>query len=130
MRKPELELHEPAGSWRKTNGGARDGIWEQILAADPLTGDSTLVQRYEPGAGTASGMIVHGCWEAVMILLGEITDLTLGKLFRPACTRAARPHGPRTLLERTRLPHARDRPPLTEASGTTRHDGKKERPVR
>ena len=97
MRKPELELHEPAGSWRKTNGGARDGIWEQILAADPLTGDSTLVQRYEPGAGTASGMIVHGYWEAVMILSGEITDLTLGKTFSSgvyACRPPAWPTDP------------------------------------
>ncbi|MCO4275530.1 hypothetical protein NG701_14000 [Pseudarthrobacter sp. HLT3-5] len=60
MRKPKLEFHEPHVGWQKTNGDAEHGIWEQILAADALSGDSTLLQRYEPGADTiASGVIVH-----------------------------------------------------------------------
>ena len=98
MRKPELEFHEPRVGWQKTNGDAERGIWEQLLAADPLTGDSTLLQRYEPGAETiAAGVIVHEYWEEVMILSGELTDVTLGKTFTPgmyACRPPGMRHGP------------------------------------
>ncbi|QDG68409.1 cupin [Pseudarthrobacter sp. NIBRBAC000502772] len=98
MRKPELEFHEPIVGWQKTNGDAEHGIWEQILAADPLSGDSTLLQRYEPGADTlASGVIVHDYWEEVMLLSGELTDVTLGKTFTAgmyACRPPGMRHGP------------------------------------
>ncbi|WP_248758449.1 cupin domain-containing protein [Pseudarthrobacter sp. SSS035] len=98
MRKPELEFHEPLVDWQKTNGDAEHGIWEQILAADPLSGDSTLLQRYEPSADTiASGVIVHDYWEEVMILSGELTDVTLGKTFTAgmyACRPPGMRHGP------------------------------------
>ena len=98
MRKPELEFHEPLVDWQKTNGDAERGIWEQILAADPVSGDSTLLQRYEPGADTiAGGVIVHDYWEEVMILSGELTDVTLGKTFTPgmyACRPPGMRHGP------------------------------------
>ena len=98
MRKPELEFHEPLVDWTKANGDADHGIWEQILAADPLSGDSTLLQRYEPGANTiASGVIVHDYWEEVMLLSGELTDVTLGKTFTAgmyACRPPGMRHGP------------------------------------
>lgn len=98
MLKPELEFHEPPVGWRKLTGDGKHGIWEQMLAADPLSGDSTLLQRYEPGAATiASGVIVHDYWEEVMILSGELTDVTLGKTFTPgmyACRPPGMRHGP------------------------------------
>ncbi|MCP9001539.1 cupin domain-containing protein [Pseudarthrobacter sp. RMG13] len=98
MRKPELEFDEPLAGWQKTNGDAEHGIWEQILAADPLSGDSTLLQRYEPGADTiAGGVIVHDYWEEVMLLSGELTDVTLGKTFSAgmyACRPPGMRHGP------------------------------------
>ena len=95
MRKPELEFHGPLVHWQKTNGDAEHGIWEQILAADPTSGDSTLLQRYEPGAeNVAGGVIVHDYWEEVMILSGELTDLTLGKTFTTGMY-ACRPPGMR-----------------------------------
>jgi len=97
MRKRELEFHEPVLDWYKTNGAAERGIWEQILAADP-NGDSTLLQRYEPRADTiASGVVVHDYWEEVMILSGELTDVTLGETFTPgmyACRPPGMRHGP------------------------------------
>lgn len=97
MLKPKLELHEPLGAWIKTNGSATRGIWEQVLAADQATGDSTLLQRYDPGAETGRAVIVHGYWEEVMILSGELTDITLGKTFTSgmyACRPPGMPHGP------------------------------------
>lgn len=98
MNKPELEFHEPSVGWQMINGDAERGIWEQILAADPLRGDSTLLQRYDPGADTtAGGVIVHDYWEEVMILSGELTDLTLGKTFTAgmyACRPPGMAHGP------------------------------------
>ena len=98
MNKPELEFHEPSVGWQKVNSDAERGIWEQILAADPLRGDSTLLQRYDPGADTtAGGVIVHDYWEEVMILSGELTDLTLGKTFTAgmyACRPPGMAHGP------------------------------------
>ncbi|MET3175359.1 UNVERIFIED_ORG: hypothetical protein ABIB52_003223 [Arthrobacter sp. UYCu721] len=48
MRKPEPEFHEPLIGWQKTNGDAGRGIWEQILAADPLSGDSTCSNAMSP----------------------------------------------------------------------------------
>lgn len=98
MRKPELEFHEPLVGWPKLTGDGEHGIWDQILAADPLSGDSTLLQRYEPGAATiGGGVIVHDYWEEVMILSGELTDVTLGKTFTPgmyACRPPGMRHGP------------------------------------
>ena len=98
MRKPELEFHEPLADWQKINGAAGPGIWEQRLSADPLSGDSTLLQRYEPGADTmAGGVIVHDYWEEVMILSGDLTDVTLGRTFTAgmyACRPPGMRHGP------------------------------------
>lgn len=98
MRKPELEFHQPLAQWRKTNGDAAHGIRERMLAEDPATGDATLLQRYDPGADTlANGTIVHDLWEEVMILSGELTDVTLGKTFTAgmyACRPPGMVHGP------------------------------------
>lgn len=98
MRKPELEFHEPLAQWRKTNGDAARGIWERMLAEDPDTGDATLLQRYDAGADTlANGTIVHDFWEEVMILSGELTDVTLDKTFTAgmyACRPPGMVHGP------------------------------------
>lgn len=97
MQKPELELHEPSAPWRKLNAPAHSGIWEQILARDPSTGNSTALQRYDPGAETNSGVITHHYWEEILILSGDITDLTIQTTFTSgmyACRPPGMLHGP------------------------------------
>lgn len=97
MAKPELEFHAPAGEWKRVGTPESAGIWQQELAADSRTGDSTVIQRYEPGAQTGGGIIAHDFWEEVLILSGELTDITLGETFIAgmyACRPPGMPHGP------------------------------------
>lgn len=89
-----MEFRQPGGEWQRH--GSAD-IWDQILAHDPATGDTTLLQRYEPGAATPLGTIVHDYWEEVMILSGELTDLALEQTFTAgmyACRPPGMKHGP------------------------------------
>ncbi len=96
MSKQEEEFHQPAGEWHPP-GLKTNGIWEQILARDPDSGDATLLQRYEAGAATPPETIAHEYWEEVMILSGELTDLGLGRTFTAgmyACRPPGMKHGP------------------------------------
>jgi hypothetical protein len=96
LSKPEKEFHLPAGEWRPSGLG-NSGIWDQMLAQDPGSGDATLLQRYEAGAATPPETITHEYWEEVMILSGELTDLGLGRTFTAgmyACRPPGMKHGP------------------------------------
>ena len=91
-----MEFHQPPGEWHPA-GLKNDGIWEQILAQDPGSGDATLLQRHEAGAATPPETISHEYWEEVMILSGELTDLGLGRTFTAgmyACRPPGMKHGP------------------------------------
>lgn len=96
--KPELEFHAPQGPWRIPPGSKAEGITEQILAEDPVTGSYTRVLRFAPGADSSpNGVQVHDFCEEVYILEGDLTDLRLGETFT-AGMYASRPpgmeHGP------------------------------------
>jgi hypothetical protein len=97
MPKPECEFHSPAAAWQP--GDPRvPGIWIQVLAADPESGDLTALQRYDPGVDTTPiGARVHDYWEEVYILSGDLTDLRLGQTFTAgmyACRPPGMRHGP------------------------------------
>lgn len=97
MPKPEYEFHRPAAAWQP--GDSRvSGIWSQVLAEDPDTGDLTALQRYDPGVDTTPiGARVHPYWEEVFILAGDLTDLRLGQTFTAgmyACRPPGMVHGP------------------------------------
>lgn len=94
MSKPTIEFCTPQASWQRTDSF---GIEEQILAADPMTGDKTLIQRYEPGTETPLGIISHDFWEEVLLLSGDLTDVNLGQTFTAgmfACRPPGMEHGP------------------------------------
>ena len=97
MPKPEYEFHIPQSEWQPA-GGEADGIWEQILSADPDTGDYTRLLRFEPGADSSpNGTLTHDFWEEVFIVEGDLTDLRLGETFTSgmyACRPPGMPHGP------------------------------------
>jgi hypothetical protein len=97
MSKPELEFQLPTGEWRPA-GGQVGGVWEQILAEDPETGDYTRLMRFEPGADTsANGTLTHDFWEEVYIVSGDLTDLRLSDTFTAgmyACRPPGMEHGP------------------------------------
>jgi hypothetical protein len=97
LPKPELEFHQPNGEWAPAAGGV-PGMWTQTLAEDSLTGAYTGLDRYDPGVDTtAIGVRVHGYWEEVYLLSGDLTDLTLGKRFVAgmyACRPPGMAHGP------------------------------------
>ncbi len=97
MPKPEYEFHIPTGD-RLAAGGNVTGIWQQVLANDPITGAYTGLTRYDPGTDTsANGPACHDVWEEVFILDGDLTDLGLGKTFRQgmyACRPPGMVHGP------------------------------------
>lgn len=110
--KPELEFHRPEGDWTPSPGAA-GGVSDLLLSRDPGSGDSTLLQRYDPGGATRPDVITHPYWEEVLVVSGELTDETLG-LTATAGTYACRPpgmrHGPYTsatgclLFVTTRMP--------------------------
>ncbi|MDZ7910948.1 MAG: cupin domain-containing protein [Rhodococcus sp. (in: high G+C Gram-positive bacteria)] len=97
MSKPRLEFHQPEDRRHRPPGSA-EGIWQQDLSRDPDTGDATVVQRYDPGVdGTSHGVIEHEFWEEVVLLSGELTDVTLGRTFTTgmyACRPPGMQHGP------------------------------------
>nr|WP_296773534.1 cupin domain-containing protein [Rhodococcus sp. (in: high G+C Gram-positive bacteria)] len=96
MAKPELEFHTPPAEWLRPDGAA-PGIWEQELSRDPSTGDSTVLQRYDPGTHSSPGVITHRFWEEVILLEGDLHDVTANLTFTAgmyACRPPGMPHGP------------------------------------
>lgn len=94
MPKPELEFHTPSAEW--SNAGS-PGIWDRQLSYDPDTGDATGLQRYEPGAESAPAVITHDYWEEVILLDGDLHDITAASTFTAgmyACRPPGMPHGP------------------------------------
>lgn len=95
--KPEYEFHTPTGEWTPA-GGEVQGLWEQILSADPNNRDYTRLMRFEPGTDTSpNGTLTHDFWEEVYIVSGDLTDLRLGQTFTAgmyACRPPGMPHGP------------------------------------
>jgi hypothetical protein len=75
-----------------------DGLSQQILSRDEVTGDYTRLLRFEPGTDTsAMGPQVHDFWEEVWIIEGSIHDIPLNKTFTTgmyACRPPGMPHGP------------------------------------
>lgn len=73
------------------------GVEEKVLVGGPA-GISTRLSRWAPGLDTsASGVIRHDFIEEVLLLEGELTDLTLGRTFGPghhASRPVGMPHGP------------------------------------
>ena len=97
MPKPELEFFDPSGIPRQGVGGI-EGLSEQILSRDEVSGDYTRLLRFEPGADTSPmGPQVHDFWEEVWILEGAIFDITLQQNFTAgmyACRPPGMVHGP------------------------------------
>lgn len=97
MPKPEYEFHTPVGDWHPA-GFKSKGIWEQILAKDPETGDYTRRVRFDPGVDTeADGVLTHEFWEEIYIVEGDLVDLRLDEKFTAgmyACRPPGMPHGP------------------------------------
>lgn len=100
MAKPELEFHEPTSDWRDTN---IEGLTERILAADPDTDAITRLLRFAPGTDTSpNGTLVHGFWEEIYVISGDLTDTRLGETFvqgEYACRPPGMLHGPWTSRE-------------------------------
>jgi hypothetical protein len=94
MPKPELEFHTPSEEW---SSAGTPGIWDRRLSHDPDTGDTTAFQRYEPGAASAPVVITHDFWEEVILLDGDLHDITAARTFTAgmyACRPPGMPHGP------------------------------------
>ncbi|GAA3806566.1 hypothetical protein GCM10022403_045790 [Streptomyces coacervatus] len=102
MSRPQSEFHRPPAPWRQPSG-APVGVWEQVLAVDPETGEATVLQRYEPGTDTSpQGTVRHDFFEEVYILDGSLTDLRLGETFTAGMYAYRHPgmeHGPWTSPE-------------------------------
>ena len=96
--KPELEFHAPQGEWHVPEGSQAQGIVQQILATDPVSGSYTRLLRFEPGADSSpNGVQLHDFWEEVYIVSGDITDLRLNERFTAgmyACRPPGMEHGP------------------------------------
>lgn len=98
MAKPELEFtpteHLP---WTQQVGGV-PGMMERVLAADSESGDLTRLSWWKPGTDSSSlGVQAHNYWEEVLILDGEIEDVSLRQTFRKgfyACRPPGMKHGP------------------------------------
>jgi anti-sigma factor ChrR (cupin superfamily) len=79
--------------WRASS---KPGVSERVLSVDredPVV--LTRLARWSPGLDTTpDGVIVHDYYEEVLLLDGELTDLTLGRTFR-AGDFASRPPGMR-----------------------------------
>jgi hypothetical protein len=83
--------------WMPVPGPVK-GIEERLLAHDPITNATTKLTRFAPGTDTsANGVQSHDTWEEVLILEGELHDLTLDRTFTAgmyACRPPGMPHGP------------------------------------
>jgi hypothetical protein len=95
MAKPEYEFFDVRQvDWTPVENGV-PGLFERILASDPVTGAATRILRFDPGTDTSrAGVQIHPFWEEVYILEGSLHDLSLGKTF-PKGTYACRPPGMR-----------------------------------
>jgi deaminated glutathione amidase len=94
--KPELDFTHPGAAWLPSPG-ATGGIWDLLLSQEPTTGDTTLMQRYDPGAATHEAVITHDYWEEVLVISGELTDRTSGDTATTgmyACRPPGMRHGP------------------------------------
>jgi hypothetical protein len=96
MPKPEREFF-PVESveWTQAQGGLVEGLYERILATDPVSSVASRMLRFDPGTDTSpAGPQVHDFWEEVYILQGALHDLTLNQTFLQG-TYACRPPGMR-----------------------------------
>ncbi|MDV6284464.1 cupin domain-containing protein [Rhodococcus jostii] len=96
MPKPEMEFHRIQAKWEPP-ADAAPGVWEQQLSHDPETGDSSLLQRYDPGTSTTAGVITHEFREEVILLKGDLRDITLNRTCTAgmyACRPPGMRHGP------------------------------------
>ena len=97
MAKPELEFFDPSGIPSEPIPPV-DGLSQQILSRDDVSGDYTRLLRFEPGTDTsAMGPQVHDFWEEVWIIEGSIHDIPLNETFTAgmyACRPPGMPHGP------------------------------------
>ena len=97
MAKPELEFFDPSDIPSAPIPPV-EGLSQQILSRDDVSGDYTRLLRFEPGTDTsAMGPQVHDFWEEVWIIEGSIHDIPLDKTFTAgmyACRPPGMPHGP------------------------------------
>lgn len=96
MPKPEMGFHSAQAKWEQP-ADAAPSVWEQQLSHDPETSDTSLLQRYDPGTRTSAGDIVHEFWEEVILLEGDLWDITLNRTFTAgmyACRPPGMQHGP------------------------------------
>ena len=97
MAKPEIEFVDTDTSyaWRPVKGDTL-GIKEKILSEDPQTESYTRLLKFPPGIRTEE-ILVHDFWEEVLILEGELIDLTKKRTFGVgfyACRPPGMKHGP------------------------------------
>lgn len=96
--KPSLEFFSADRvEWAPVSGVP--GSEERVLSEDPETGLNSRLLRLAPGVVTSrtQGVVVHDHWEEILILEGEVTDLTLGETFTRgmyACRPPGMRHGP------------------------------------
>ena len=98
MAKPELEFFDPSGIPSEPIPPV-EGLSQQILSRDDVSGDYTRLLRFEPGTDTSPmGPQVHDFWEEVWIIEGSIHDIPPGQDVhrRHVRVQAAR-HAPRPL---------------------------------
>ena len=97
MAKPELEFFDPSDIPSEPIPPV-DGLSQQILSRDEVTGDYTRLLRFEPGTDTsAMGPQVHDFWEEVIILEGSLIDTRLNQEFTKGmygCRPPGMVHGP------------------------------------
>jgi hypothetical protein len=95
--KPEMEFFDPSNIPHQQVGGVQ-GLSEQVLSRDEVTGNYTRVLHFEPGTDTsAMGVQVHDFWEEVWVLEGSLFDINLQETFGAgmyACRPPGMPHGP------------------------------------
>jgi hypothetical protein len=99
LAKPEFEFFDPSGIAHDSIAGV-EGLTEQILSRDDVTGDYTRMLHFQPGTDTsAMGPQIHDFWEEVWIIEGTLHDIPLNKTFTAgmyACRPPGMPHGPWT----------------------------------
>ena len=91
----QFEFFDVAGlAWEP----AGDGVQQRVLSRSPDGVTLTRITRWRAGLDTsATGVIRHEFHEQVLILEGDLTDLTLARTFGPghyASRRPGMPHGP------------------------------------
>ncbi|MFC1414309.1 cupin domain-containing protein [Streptacidiphilus sp. N1-12] len=98
MKRTQEFLAVDSLPWTEVAGAP--GVSERLLSAAP-SGDGaelTRLARWAPGLDTsAAGVIRHQYVEEVLLLEGELEDLTLGTVFTAghyACRPPGMPHGP------------------------------------